>query len=164
MKGRKPKPTAQKIFEGNPGKKKLPENEPTPSGWETLNAKGLPPYPKHLSPSSRKVWDEIVPEMMKMGIFTPADSFAMEALCNEISDYRRIRKRIHKEGDLVKCANGTQRKNPLHSIAKEKLSTIDKYGAKFGFSPADRERIKSGGKSEGDEDELAKFIDEGKRA
>ena len=52
MAGRKPKPTAIKKLEGNPGKRKLNTKEPIP-------AKGMPNCPERLMPELRKsgsVW------------------------------------------------------------------------------------------------------------
>ena len=50
--GRKPTPTALKVLEGNPGKRKLNDNEPRPD-------KKAPSCPKWLEPSgagSQKRW------------------------------------------------------------------------------------------------------------
>ena len=46
MAGRKPKPTAIKKLEGNPGKRKLNKNEPVP-------AKGMPECPDWLLPEAK---------------------------------------------------------------------------------------------------------------
>ena len=48
MAGRKPKPTAQKKLEGNPGKRKLNTKEPVPG-------KGMPDCPKWLLPVANTV-------------------------------------------------------------------------------------------------------------
>lgn len=43
MAGRKPKPTAVKKLEGNPGKRKLNKNEPVPAkGMSFLLLSGIP--------------------------------------------------------------------------------------------------------------------------
>ena len=47
MAGRKPKPTALKKLEGNPGKRKLNTKEPIP-------AKGMPNCPEWLLPEAKK--------------------------------------------------------------------------------------------------------------
>ena len=47
MAGRKPKPTALKKLEGNPGKRKLNTKEPVPG-------KGMPDCPKWLLPEAMK--------------------------------------------------------------------------------------------------------------
>lgn len=50
MAGRKPKPTALKKLEGNPGKRKLNTKEPIP-------AKGMLNCPEWLLPEAKKEWE-----------------------------------------------------------------------------------------------------------
>ena len=52
MAGRKPKPTALKKLEGNPGKRKLNTKEPMPG-------KGMPDCPKWLFPEAKKEWERV---------------------------------------------------------------------------------------------------------
>ena len=52
MAGRKPKPTALKKLEGNPGKRKLNAKEPVP-------AKGMPDCPKWLLPEAKEEWKRL---------------------------------------------------------------------------------------------------------
>ena len=53
MAGRKPKPTALKKLEGNPGKRKLNTKEPVPG-------KGMPDCPKWLLPEAKKEWKRLL--------------------------------------------------------------------------------------------------------
>ena len=52
MAGRKPKPTALKKLEGNPGKRKLNTKEPIP-------AKGMLNCPEWLLPEAKKEWERL---------------------------------------------------------------------------------------------------------
>lgn len=52
MAGRKPKPTALKELEGNPGKRKLNKKEPMPG-------KGMPDCPKWLLPDAQEEWKRL---------------------------------------------------------------------------------------------------------
>lgn len=52
MAGRKPKPTAVKKLEGNPGKRKLNTKEPVP-------AKGMPTCPNWLLPEAKSEWKRL---------------------------------------------------------------------------------------------------------
>ena len=52
MAGRKPKPTALKKLESNPGKRKLNTKEPVP-------AKGMPECPKWLLPEAKEEWKRL---------------------------------------------------------------------------------------------------------
>ena len=64
MAGRKPKPTAVKKLEGNPGKRKLNTKEPVP-------AKGMPACSDWLMPEAKKEWERLAKLMNQM---TPAAS------------------------------------------------------------------------------------------
>ena len=58
MAGRKPKPTAVKKMEGNPGKRKLNTKEPVP-------AKGMPVCPDWLMPEAKKEWERLAKLMLQ---------------------------------------------------------------------------------------------------
>ena len=60
MAGRKPKPTAIKKLEGNPGKRKLNTKEPIP-------AKGMPNCPEWLMPEAKKEWERRADLMNQRG-------------------------------------------------------------------------------------------------
>ena len=66
MAGRKPKPTAVKKLEGNPGKRKLNSKEPVP-------AKGMPTCPDWLMPEAKKEWERLAELMNQMGVLTEVD-------------------------------------------------------------------------------------------
>ena len=59
MAGRKPKPTAIKKLEGNPGKRKLNTKEPIP-------AKGMPECPQWLLAEAKKEWERLADLMNQM--------------------------------------------------------------------------------------------------
>ena len=64
--GRKPKPTAMKELEGNPGKHPLNASEPKPK-------KKAPACPKWLEPEAKKEWKRLAPSLEAMGVLTQAD-------------------------------------------------------------------------------------------
>ena len=64
--GRKPKPTALKLLEGNPGKRPINEHEPIPP-------KGTVKCPTWLEPEAKKEWKRLAPSLEAMGVLTQAD-------------------------------------------------------------------------------------------
>lgn len=74
MAGRKPKPTALKKLEGNPGKRKLNTKEPIP-------AKGMLNCPEWLLPEAKKEWERLADLMNQMGVLTEVDMAAFAAYC-----------------------------------------------------------------------------------
>jgi len=71
--GRRPKPTALKILEGNPGKRRLGRGTPTP-------LVGVPPCPAHLRGRARVAWVRIGEHLARMGVATSVDQDALELL------------------------------------------------------------------------------------
>ena len=63
QRGRKPKPTAVKQLEGNPGKRQLNANEPKP-------AARAPSCPKWLEDDAKKEWRRLAKQMEQLGILT----------------------------------------------------------------------------------------------
>ena len=61
MAGRKPKPTALKKLEGNPGKRKMNTKEPVPG-------KGMPDCPKWLLPEAKEEWKRLCQKLSDMGL------------------------------------------------------------------------------------------------
>ena len=68
MAGRKPKPTALKVLEGDRGKGRRPinEHEPIPPG-------GGVKCPSWLLPEAKKEWKRLAASLEAMGVLTMAD-------------------------------------------------------------------------------------------
>ena len=63
QRGRKPKPTAIKELEGNPGKRPLNDAEPKP-------VRKAPPCPKWLEPEAKKEWRRLSKQLEQIGVLT----------------------------------------------------------------------------------------------
>lgn len=72
--GPAPKPTALKLAAGNPGHRPINKREPIPPPGE-------PEIPEHLGPAGRKVWDQLVPRLVKVGLARSIDGFALGRYC-----------------------------------------------------------------------------------
>jgi phage terminase small subunit len=100
MRGRKPKPTAQQISEGDPrklGKNKLREklaSEPNAS-------KGLPGCPEHLNGRARAAWTFWCEELGKMNLDCRPDAQMLEGACVNYSRAVQADLQIEREGITV---------------------------------------------------------------
>ena len=74
MRGRKPKPTAIKLLEGNPGKRTLNYAEPKPRVV-------LPRAPEHLSDEEKAKWKSTVKELYPLGLITAVDKDQLAMYC-----------------------------------------------------------------------------------
>lgn len=81
MAGRRPKATALKKVLGNPGKRKLPENEFTPVGDAQK--------PAWLKGEASKLWDKYAPGLTNVGLLTWADADMFAAWCALMANFAR---------------------------------------------------------------------------
>lgn len=132
--GRKPKPTALKRLEGNPGKRPLNELEPLPP-ISVLRC------PNWLMPEARKEWRRLAPALISMGVLSLADAVPFAAYCTAYARWREAEDEITKHGSVYKDANGNIRPNPYIAISARQLSEIKSLAAEFGLTPATRTAI-----------------------
>lgn len=151
VRGRKPKPTAEKKLSGNPGRRKLNTAEPKPP-------EGVPACPTHLGKDEKRVWYELAGVASPMGILSLADVWSFEVLICAIARYRRANAQVLADGEIYK--NGSQpQKSPWLSVLKDAEAVINTYGSKFGLSPADRARIVIG-KTEEEQDPFKALMEQ----
>jgi len=73
-----------------------------------------------------------------MGTLTTADTMSFARACLSVYRMRRAIEELEKDGDVI-----DGRRNPWALVLREETQALDKFGAKFGWSPADRARIKT---------------------
>ncbi len=155
MKGRKPKPTALKVLEGNPGKRPLNKNEPKPRPEK-------PTCPKWISKEAKREWKRVAPELHRIGLLTYIDRAALAAYCEAWAEYRKAREMVHKMGEIypIKDDEGNVKylqQNPYVSIANKALNQIKTFCTEFGMTPSSRGRMQLPGQNE--EDEFDRLLD-----
>ena len=92
--GRKPKPTAMKELEGNPGKHPLNTSEPKPN-------KKAPACPKWLEPEAKKEWRRLAKQMEAIGILTEVDNEAIQQ--QSIAQQNADKQKIENEAAIAKA-------------------------------------------------------------
>ena len=112
MKGRRTKPTALKILEGNPGGRPLPENEPTPPEGPVVR-------PLTMSVPATETWNHYAPMIAKMGLLTAVDVPAFAMLC-----------------ELIAESEFSPRAMPAARIAR-----MESLFSRFGMDPSSRARL-----------------------
>lgn len=135
MQGRKPKPTALKLLEGNPGKRAINRAEPKPRVV-------LPKPPEHLSDDEKIKWKLTVRELHPLGLVTTIDKDALAMYCVIFIRWVKAEKMVRDKGEIIKTAAGNIIQNPYLSIANRALEQLNKLGAEFGMTPSSRSRVK----------------------
>lgn len=143
--GRKPKPTAIKILEGNPGKRPLPVDEPQcaflPSKPSSIGADAL----------ASAEWDRIL-HVSPVTLYTAMDETLIGNYCLAWSMLVKAQKdidengvniiinKIHPEtGEIVVVDS---RVNPAVRIWKAASETMVKLADRLGFTPSARANLK----------------------
>ena len=145
QRGRKPKPTALKVLEGNPGKRTLNVNEPKPE-------KKAPKCPTWLEPEAKKEWRRMSRSLEAIGILTKVDAASFAGYCQAYARWKEAEEFLTKHGTIFKTPSGYIQQVPQVSIAQTYLKIMKDFCSEFGLTPASRTRINVGEKT-GDTDD-----------
>ena len=152
--GRKPKPTAVKVLEGNPGKRPLNMYEPVPE-------KKAPECPSWLNDEAKAEWDRLADKMVNLGTLTEMDMAAFAGYCQSYARWKEAEEFIEKHGTIVKTPSGYWQQVPQVSIAQTNLKVLLKFCSEFGLPPSSRIRMIAGEFQEGSVDEMEFLLLEG---
>lgn len=142
--GRRPKPTALKVLQGNPGKRKLNQGEPKPPEGEVT-------VPETLSGVAKVVWGELAPVALAMGTLTTADVAAFGTLCELEATRREASAEKDRKGfspflltTMVDSAGNEHqniKQHPAITLERNTAAALRPYYEKFGLEPVGRARI-----------------------
>jgi P27 family predicted phage terminase small subunit len=137
----KKKPTRLKIMEGNPGKHRLPVNEPQPP-------MDLPDPPAHLDNYALEEWRRVAEGLNAMGVLSGIDQAALAAYCGAYSRWRAAEEELNeltKKGRLnalvLKTVSGNYIQQPLVGISNKAAGDMVKFASEFGMTPSARARL-----------------------
>jgi len=148
--GRKPKPTAVKILEGNPGKRKLNSNEPKPPSKAPL-------CPKWLEPEAKKEWKRMAKLLESLGMLTEIDMTAFAGYCQAYARWRECEEFISTHSMIVKTPSGYWQQVPQVSIAQTYLKIMNRFCEQFGLTPSSRSRL-TADNGQGDSDDAMELL------
>ena len=142
--GRHAKPTALKVIQGNPGKRKINKNAPSPDALTKV-----PEPPEWFGEIAANIWRQVVPWLIEAKILTGTDLHNLEAFCMAYQRWREAQDDITKNGIIVMGAK-QEIKNPACTVSNETLRQMAAYGGALGLDPAARARLKPGGNQKPD--------------
>jgi P27 family predicted phage terminase small subunit len=154
MPGPKPKPTALKVLEGNPGKQKLPKNEPRPRPLR-------PTCPAFLGDRARSIWDSLVDELEAVGVLTAVDESDFAAFCQAYAEAQECELYIQEHGLTFQTSTGYWQQRPEVGIRNKAWDRVDKFGAQLGIGAAHRSRIEVK-KRDGEDSPFAELLAQSK--
>lgn len=151
QRGRKPKPTAVKVLEGNPGKRSLNTGEPKPE-------KKAPRCPAWLEDEAKKEWKRMCKQLEQLGILTEIDMAAFAGYCQAYARWKEAEEFITQHGSIVKTPSGYWQQVPQVSIAQTYNKIMTKIAAEFGLTPSSRSRIIAGEGERSTEDPMEDLL------
>lgn len=142
MRGRKPKPLAQKLLEGNPGKRPIDKSPDTMEPQAPIS--GVQPPPAYLGKHARAHWQHMAPHLVAMKTLTDVDWAHLEAMCEFHED--RIAARL----ELAEVRGSAKRRTKAYQERVEKLlrrarhaaAEYRKSASEIGASAASRPRCR----------------------
>jgi P27 family predicted phage terminase small subunit len=138
MAGRKRKPTALRLVDGNAGKRPLPRHEPKPAAEP-------PPKPTHLSELAAEAWDRVAPELHRLGLLTVVDGVALELLACAYDDWRSAHADVVAEGITYETENAQGgrmvRAHPAVAVRSDAWRRVKSILAEFGLTPSSRAKL-----------------------
>ena len=123
MPGPAPKPTALKLVQGNPGKRKLNRSEP--------KFAGAPVRPTWLTKAAKAEWKRVVAELAALDMIRSVDSAALAAYCQSYARWRSAEEIVDAEGQTVQepvtnkageVVGYKVKRHPATTIAKDALT------------------------------------------
>lgn len=158
LRGRKPKPTAIKKLEGNPGRRPLNHHEPQPG-------KKAPRCPAWLEDEAKKEWKRTGKILERLGLLTELDMAAFAGYCQAFARWKEAEEFISKHGTIIRTPSGYLQQVPQVSIAQTNLKIMLKFCEQFGLTPSARSRIAAGENPEREADPMELIlINGGKRS
>lgn len=151
--GRRPKPTALKILEGNRGRRPLNEAEPHPRPV-------APNRPEWLCEAAKAIWDETIAELAAMGTLASCDQGVIAGYCQSFGRWQQYEHAIDGNGPVMEIAfvtgSGEEVKSlkpsPFVKMAKDEKAAMRAFATLLGLDPSSRSRLKvTPNEAEGDE-------------
>ena len=143
--GRKKKPSAIRILEGNRGHRPIPEE---------VEVEGAAICPRGLSKRAKKEWKYLAPELRKMGLLTKLDQGNFAIYCEGVADLEEYQKIIREDGKVLTAPDGRKQLHPAIG-ALDRLKTQQRqYSAMFGLDASSRAGLPVVESQEPDEFEL----------
>lgn len=137
--GPKPKPTALKELQGNPGKRRLNSAEPKPAAAVDLAA------PPGLKGDAVDEWNRLAPQLATLKILTDLDRNVLANYCACFGLLQECQAWLVGNGTTieVETKNGIfTTQAPQFTQAMKLMAQMKSLGAELGLSPSSRSNLK----------------------
>jgi len=108
---------------------------------------GVPNMPDGLSEKAVEVWNDLAPELIKLGLLGEIDASTFGAYCQSYADWLEMTKYLNELGVANwywTTENGYRQVIPEVSERNKAFTQMQKLGPKFGLDPSSRSGIDTG--------------------
>lgn len=133
--GRKSKPSALRLVQGNPGHRPVNEDEPTP------RKVFAPAAPRTLSKVEKAKWKKLCKQLADVRVLTELDLDALEMYVRSWHTMIVAQADVKKRGKLILNASGGEVWNPSWTEYKHAVSVVRSLQSEFGLTPSARTGI-----------------------
>jgi P27 family predicted phage terminase small subunit len=136
VRGRKPKPAAVRRREGNAGKRPIVEEALI--GSPVFD---VPEAPEWLSDRQAYVWNEIMPDLVELGIVRSIDATILESLCVFVAMAREAEETVRDDGFTTTGAQGGIVVHPAFRVMRDSWKEARSIGEQYGLTTTGRLRL-----------------------
>ena len=91
--------------------------------------------------NQKAAWFEIVPMLMKAGVATEIDVFALQMLCEKWVELRNAQGKVNETGLVTKAPSGYPMINPYYTITMQLQKEVRSLLTEFGMTAAARQKV-----------------------
>jgi phage terminase small subunit len=147
--GPKPKPVELHKLHGT-----FREDRHGPAEHPIDDLAGVPIMPEGMPELAQQMWNAIVPDLVRTKVAVELDSTELAAMCRWWAQYQTLMGKLEKLQPFDKKGEDEQWR--LERRARTMWREFDAIACRYGFTPADRARLRlDDGKSGGASDPLA---------
>ena len=135
MKGRKPKPTALKLLQGNPGRRAVNTAEPKHGALDAAVPVEL------VDAAARAEWSRVATVLAAHGHVTTVDRATLLGYCLKYAQWQALEREAAAHPFIVKSPSGYPLPNLALGMANKAFALVLKAAAELGITPSSRSRV-----------------------
>jgi len=133
MGGRRPKPAALRLLQGNPSRRKV--------GPEVTAPAELPVAPDYVTGRALAEWEDLGSKLLANGLMTALDTNGLGCLCVAIAALKDAQDAIALTGATYVTSTGFVRPSPHTGMRDRAIKLVAQLSNEFGLTPAARTKV-----------------------
>tara|TARA_R110001599_G_scaffold117556_1_gene285983 strand:+ start:40 stop:531 length:492 start_codon:yes stop_codon:yes gene_type:complete len=113
----------------------------------TAVATGSPQPPKELSDGALRVWRQLAPQLIELGLLAEVDASTFATYCQSYADWLELNEYLAKLGPknwYFETQTGYRQIIPEVTAREKAFQAMQRQGGKFGLDPSSRSGIPAG--------------------